>query len=92
MVWMSAEPAGPRAVVCWGGGVRERKPYPSDLSDEQWSLIELVITAWKDRHRSVSGHQEAAAVDRLDGTCMVRTDGQRPGFADVVAVILGVFE
>ncbi|MFD8963421.1 IS5 family transposase [Streptomyces sp. NPDC059568] len=35
----------------------ERKPYPSDLSDEQWSLIEPVITAWKDRHRSVSGHQ-----------------------------------
>ncbi|WP_460088851.1 transposase, partial [Streptomyces variabilis] len=22
----------------------ERKPYPSDLSDEQWSLIEPVIT------------------------------------------------
>lgn len=37
----------------------ERKPYPSDLSDEQWSLIEQVITAWKDRHRSVSGHQGA---------------------------------
>ncbi|WP_371100569.1 transposase, partial [Streptomyces sp. PU_AKi4] len=28
----------------------ERKLYPSDLSDEQWSLIEPVITAWKDRH------------------------------------------
>jgi len=37
--------------------VSERKPYPSDLSDEQWALIEPVITAWKDRHRSVSGHQ-----------------------------------
>jgi transposase len=37
----------------------ERKPYPSDLSDEQWSLVEPVITAWKDRHRSVSGHQGA---------------------------------
>lgn len=36
-----------------------RKPYPSYLSDEQWSLIEPVITAWKDRHRSVSGHQGA---------------------------------
>lgn len=41
------------------GGVSERKPYPSDLSDEQWSLIEPVIAAWKDRHRSVSGHQGA---------------------------------
>ncbi len=37
----------------------ERKPYPSDLSDGQWALIEPVITAWKDRHRSVSGHQGA---------------------------------
>ncbi|MFB6895658.1 IS5 family transposase [Streptomyces hydrogenans] len=37
----------------------ERKPYPSDLSDEQWALIGPVITAWKDRHRSVSGHQGA---------------------------------
>lgn len=41
------------------GGVSERKPYRSDLSDEQWSLIEPVITARKDRHRSVSGHQGA---------------------------------
>jgi transposase len=39
--------------------VSERKQYPSDLSDEQWSLIEPVIAAWKDRHRSVSGHQGA---------------------------------
>ncbi|KAK1176763.1 transposase [Streptomyces sp. NBS 14/10] len=37
----------------------ERKPYPSDLSDGQWNLIEPVITAWKDGHRSVSGHQGA---------------------------------
>ncbi|MFE9826500.1 IS5 family transposase [Streptomyces sp. NPDC005791] len=35
----------------------ERKPYQSDLSDEQWALIEPMLTAWKDRHRSVSGHQ-----------------------------------
>ncbi|MDP9607873.1 transposase [Streptomyces demainii] len=37
----------------------ERKPYPNDLSDGQWALIEPMITAWKDRHRSVSGHQGA---------------------------------
>ncbi|XXZ51874.1 IS5 family transposase [Streptomyces cavourensis] len=35
----------------------ERKPYQSDLSDDQWALIEPVLTAWKARHRSVSGHQ-----------------------------------
>ncbi|MGP3972389.1 IS5 family transposase [Streptomyces sp. 6N223] len=43
----------------------ERRPYPSDLSDEQWSLIEPVITAWKDRHRSVSGHQGACAMREI---------------------------
>jgi transposase len=37
--------------------VSERKPYPSDLSDERWALIEPVITAWKAAHPSVSGHQ-----------------------------------
>lgn len=35
----------------------DRQPYKSDLSDERWALIEPVITAWKARHRSVSGHQ-----------------------------------
>ncbi|GAA1680123.1 hypothetical protein GCM10009733_091140 [Nonomuraea maheshkhaliensis] len=35
----------------------ERKPYPSDLSDAQWALIEPVLTAWKAAHPSVSGHQ-----------------------------------
>ncbi|MFJ9188574.1 IS5 family transposase [Streptomyces anulatus] len=43
----------------------ERKPYPSDLSDGQWSLIEPVITAWEDRHRSVSGHQGAYAMREI---------------------------
>ncbi|MFI5635742.1 IS5 family transposase [Streptomyces sp. NPDC051664] len=43
----------------------ERTSYPSDLSDEQWSLIEPVITAWKDRHRSVSGHQGAYAMREI---------------------------
>ncbi len=59
MVWVWMESTGPPPAVCCGGGVSERKPYPSDLSDEQWSWIEPVITAWKDRHRSVSGHQGA---------------------------------
>lgn len=43
----------------------ERKPYPSDLSDEQWALAEPVITAWKDRHRSVSGHRGAYAMREI---------------------------
>ncbi len=37
--------------------VSERKPYKTDLSDEQWAQIKPVITAWKAAHRSVSGHQ-----------------------------------
>ena len=57
--WSTA--GGPGGVA----GVSERKPYPSDLSDEQWSLIEPVITAWKDRHRSVSGHQGAYAMREM---------------------------
>ncbi|MFD9005903.1 IS5 family transposase [Streptomyces sp. NPDC059582] len=35
----------------------DRQSHKSDLSDERWALIEPVITAWKARHRSVSGHQ-----------------------------------
>jgi transposase len=34
-----------------------RKRYPSDLTDERWALIEPVLTAWKARHPSASGHQ-----------------------------------
>lgn len=35
----------------------EREPYPSDLSNEQWALIEPVITAWKQARveRSATG-------------------------------------
>ncbi|MBA4867367.1 IS5 family transposase [Streptomyces sp. PSKA54] len=35
----------------------ERQSYSTDLSDERWALIAPVITAWKARHRSVSGHE-----------------------------------
>lgn len=34
----------------------ERRGYYTDTTDEQWSLIEPVITAWKVQHPSVSGH------------------------------------
>ncbi|MCX5338487.1 IS5 family transposase [Streptomyces atratus] len=35
----------------------DHKPYSSDASDEQWALVEPVITAWKAAHPSVSGHR-----------------------------------
>ncbi|MFJ9909913.1 IS5 family transposase, partial [Streptomyces sp. NPDC101152] len=41
------------------------KPYPSDLTDEQWDLVEPVITAWKARHPSVSGHQGKYAMREI---------------------------
>ncbi|MFF1713125.1 IS5 family transposase [Streptomyces sp. NPDC058268] len=42
-----------------------RNPYPSDLTDEPWVLIEPVITAWKARHPSVSGHQGKYAMREI---------------------------
>ena len=36
----------------------DRKPYPSDVTDEQWALIGPFLQAWKaKRSLSVSGHQ-----------------------------------
>ncbi|KJY47110.1 transposase, partial [Streptomyces sp. NRRL S-444] len=43
----------------------ERKSHSSDLPDEQWALVEPVITAWKDGHRLVSGHQGAYAMREI---------------------------
>ncbi|MFJ2873271.1 transposase [Streptomyces sp. NPDC087298] len=33
-----------------------RRQYLCNLWDEQWSLIESVITAWKNQHRSVKDY------------------------------------
>lgn len=38
---------------------------PSDVSDEQWVLVEPVITAWKAAHPSVSGHQGRYAMREI---------------------------
>ncbi|MGP3989264.1 hypothetical protein [Streptomyces sp. 3N207] len=27
--------------------MEQRSPYPSDSADEQWALIEPVVTSWK---------------------------------------------
>lgn len=37
--------------------MNERKPYPSDLSDERWALIEPVLSVWKAARPSATGHQ-----------------------------------
>ncbi|WAX81657.1 transposase [Streptomyces sp. KMM 9044] len=41
------------------------KPYPSDLTDEQWKLAEPVIAAGKAQHPSVSGHQGKYAMREI---------------------------
>ncbi len=43
----------------------ERKPYKTDVSDEQWALVEPVIAAWKAVHPSVSGHQGRYAMREI---------------------------
>lgn len=43
----------------------ERRGYPSDLTEERWALLEPVITAWKVRHPSVSGHQGRYAMREI---------------------------
>ncbi|MFF5563434.1 IS5 family transposase [Streptomyces sp. NPDC012623] len=43
----------------------ERRSYETDLSDEQWALVEPVITAWKAAHPSVSGHQGRYAMREI---------------------------
>lgn len=43
----------------------ERTPYKTDLSDEQWALVEPVIVAWKAVHPSVSGHQGRYAMREI---------------------------
>ncbi|MER6562302.1 transposase [Streptomyces sp. NPDC001027] len=55
-----------------------RKPYPSDLTDEPWELVEPVITAWKARHPSVSGHQGKYAMREIVNAilCQNRTGCQ----------------
>ncbi|GAB2991514.1 hypothetical protein GCM10023080_066580 [Streptomyces pseudoechinosporeus] len=46
-------------------GVDGREPYPSDLSDEAWALIRPVITSWKAKHPSVSGHEGGYAMREI---------------------------
>ncbi len=48
-----------------GGWMTDRKPYSSDVSDEQWMLVEPVISAWKAAHPSVTGHQGGYAMREI---------------------------
>lgn len=47
--------AGPQPVACWGGGLSERKPCPTDLSHGHWSLAEPLT------RRGVTGTARSAA-------------------------------
>jgi hypothetical protein len=48
---------GQASAIRLSSGMSMRNPYSSDVSDEQWVLVEPVITAWEAAHPSVSGHQ-----------------------------------
>lgn len=41
----------------------DRRPYPSDLSDEHWALIEPMITAWKQDRVARSATGDPGACD-----------------------------
>jgi len=49
----------PLAAMPWASGRRRgmpegiaiRRPYPSDLSDVRWALVEPTLTAWRERER-----------------------------------------
>lgn len=47
-----------------------RNPYPSDLTDQQWKLIEPVINAWKAEHPSATGHQGKYAMREIVNTIL----------------------
>ncbi|MDJ0347678.1 IS5 family transposase [Streptomyces sp. H10-C2] len=47
-----------------------RNPYPSDLTDEQWKLVEPVISAWKAEHPSATGHQGKYAMREIVNTIL----------------------
>jgi transposase len=57
--------AGQAFGIRLGSGMGDRKPYSSDVSDGQWVLVEPVISAWKARHPSVSGHQGRYAMREI---------------------------
>ena len=43
----------------------DRKPYPSDVTDEQWALIGPFLKAWKAKHPSASGHEGGYALREI---------------------------
>src|SRR5215831_17939618 len=42
---------GKRAPARYAGGMAARRPYPSDLPDARWALVEPPLTAWRERER-----------------------------------------
>jgi transposase len=42
---------GGRHLTRYAQGMTEQRPYPSDLSDARWKLVEPVLTAWRAERR-----------------------------------------
>ncbi|MFI5752704.1 transposase, partial [Streptomyces sp. NPDC051644] len=53
-------------------------PYPSDLADERWALIEPVLAAWKAGRPSATGHEGRCGMPEVVGAilCQSRTGCQ----------------
>jgi len=45
--------------------VNERRGYYTDTTDGQWALLEPLLTAWKAKHPSVSGHEGRYPLRRI---------------------------
>lgn len=65
MVWTLGSRCRSDVRDSLNSGMSMRKPYSSDVSDEQWLLVEPVITAWKVAHPPVSGHQGRYAMREI---------------------------
>ncbi len=43
----------------------DRVPYPSDVTDAQWAVLEPFLAVWKAKHPSMSGHQGRYALREI---------------------------
>lgn len=44
-------PLGKQGPARYAGGMPPRRPYPSDLSDARWALVEPTLAAWRESER-----------------------------------------
>jgi len=55
--------------------VSERKPYPSDVSDARWTLVEPTLTAWRNARLERRPTGQPAKVDVSDALLYLNRTG-----------------